>query len=786
MLDTLKQTIAEKTVLDRVLTISPTERVERLRSALFSIEDTVSIDWGRIEVRVMKETEGEPMITRRAKVFAAVVRGMPIDIYPDEIFVGYTGPGPRCANVNPLSALSVASQTQAQALASRESTRPEPSGLSRDEAKELVEELIPYWQEQGRIGEKAHVHYGHNIHDHKKVVEKGFLGIKREAEEALASLDDSAQDFTRKQQFLEGVILAMEAAAELGSRFAARARELAETEADSESRAELLRIADVCDHVPAKPARTFHEALQSYYIAWFLTIWELSYDMGSCMGRIDQYLYPYYIRDIEAGRITKAEAQELLDCYFLKLAKCNGNPTNASIGVGGVDARGMDATNELSYMLIEAMMHTRLVSPYLAVLVHSKSPDALFIKAAELGALGTGHPQFINYDIMVAQALARGDRGGPAITLEDARSASNVGCIELVIPGKDSGYMYYTGSTNLALALELALNNGIRRSDGRKMGAETGNPRKFETFADLGAAFTEQVKWMRKQIEDRGHRQERKVIDLSPTVYESSLIEGCIESATCREEGGAHYNFNTGAVVSGSTDVGDSLAAIEKLVFEDKTLTMSQLCDALESGFEGHEDIRKLCLAAPKFGNDDDRTDAHAAWVLHQWAAEFTKMRNLRGGSGCPGGSPMWHYVPEGRIVGALPSGRGPGEPLADAASPSSGMDLKGPTAVLKSMGKVDHVEILGGVILNMRVDPAVAADREGIGRLADLIRTFVDQKVFHVQINIISTDTLKAAQREPEKHRDLVVKVAGYSAYFTQLTKNLQDTIIRRTVHGL
>ena len=638
MLDTLKQSTVEETLLDRVLTIKPTPRVERMRNALFGIKPSLTIDWARIDVRVLKETEGEPMITRRAKVFAAVVREMPIDIYPDELFVGYPGPGPRLGHVNPLNALSVADRTQARVLESRGIGRSDSSGLNNEDAEELVEEIIPYWRKQGRIGKAAHVHYGHNIHDLKKVVEKGFLGIKRGAEESLAGLDPAEPESLGKKHFLEGVIIAMEAVAELGTRFAARARALAEEGADPRRKEELLRIADVCDQVPAHPARSFHEALQSYYFAWFLTLWELSYDMGSCMGRIDQYLYPYYERDIAEGRITKEEAQELLDCYFLKLAKGNGSPTNASIGVGGVNSRGADATNDLTYQIIEAMMHTRLVSPYLAVLVHSKSPDDLLIKAAELCALGTGHPQFLNYDIMVAQALARGNKGGPTMTLEDARSASNVGCIELVIPGKDSGYLYYTGSTNLALALELALNNGIRRSDGKKMGAETGNPRQFKSFEDVQEAFSRQVAWMRRNIQIRGNLQERKIIELSPTVYESALIEGCIEKGICREEGGAHYNFNTGAVVSGSTDVGDSLSAIKKLVFEDEKITMSELCDALESGFAGHEDIQKMCLGGPKFGNDDDQADKQAAWVLHQWVAEFTKMRNLRGATAVPGG----------------------------------------------------------------------------------------------------------------------------------------------------
>jgi pyruvate-formate lyase len=279
---------------------------------------------------------------------------------------------------------------------------------------------------------------------------------------------------------------------------------------------------------------------------------------------------------------------------------------------------------------------------------------------------------------------------------------------------------------------------------------------------------------------------EQDLMDLVPTLCESALIEGCIEKGMCREEGGAHYNFNTGSNGVGSTDVADSLTAIRKLVFDDGKLTMAELCDALDANFEGHEDIRRMCLEAPKFGNDDDYADEQVNWVLHEWVSEFGEIRNLRGGSGCVGGSPMGSYVPLGKLVGALPSGRPAGEPLCDGHSPGRGRDLNGPTAVLKSMGKVDSAEIAGGIILNMRLDPAVADGDGGVARLAGMMRAFIDEKIFHVQFNMVSSETLRAAQGAPEEHRDLVVRVAGYNAFFTRLTRELQDTIIERTVHGV
>lgn len=775
MLETLEKSTVDPTTLDGVLTMEPTPRVERLRESFLKLEPTASIHRARIETRIMKETEGEPTITRRAKVFAAVVRGMPIDIYPDELLVGCVSARQRCINIDPMNARVLAG------IRASERTgidRAGPRDLGDAERRELEEQLTPYWRGQGRIDKGFH--YGHNIHDYDKVLRKGFLGIKKEAEERLARIDRTDPDDSAKVPFLEGVAMAMEAAAEIGGRFAARARQLAESEQDRTRRRDLLRIAEVCERVPANPARTFYEAIQSYFLTFMLLYWEVD-GLGLSHGKVDQYLASYYESDIREGRTTKEDVQELIDCFIIKW-NCEAN--TGSFSVGGIKRDGNDATNDLTYMVIEGMMHTRLPMPRFAVLIHSKTPDDLLIKACQLCSLGTGHPQFINNDVMVAQALARGTMGGPSVTLADARSATNVGCIELVIPGKDSGYFYYR-APNLGLCMELVMTNGVRRSDGKRIGPETGDPRKFKSFEELREAYLEQLTRIRRDIQIAGNIQEQSLMALSPTVYESALLDDCIEKGICREFGGAHYNFNNGGAEIASSDAGDSLAAIKKLVFDDKKITMDDLCDALDSNFEGREETRQLLVKAPKFGNDDDYADEQVAWVLHQWVTEFNKVKNMRGGYGCPGGSPMWAHVPEGRTVGALPSGRQAWKALADAASPCPGADLQGPTAVLKSMGKVDNVEILGGVVLNMRFGPEIFRDGD-VRRMVDLIRTFVDQKIYHIQINVVSSDTLRAAQMEPEEYRELVVKVAGYNAYFTHLSKPLQDSIIDRTEHGL
>jgi len=761
----------------------PTPKVQRLRDAFLDITPTLSIERARIEARVMRETESEPMSIRRAKVFAAAVREMPIYIFPDEVIVGGTSVRPCCDNIIPGALASIQEIWSNRGYRDLLATR----GLTDGDIKELEEDLVPYWKRQGRVGSVSTWHYGHNIHGMEKVVKKGFLGIKKEAEDRLARLDLSNPEDFKKSNFLKGVVLVTEAASEIGKRYADVSRELAKTEKDKARKRELLEIADVCDWVPAHPARTFHEALQSYHFAWLMLILELYQDIAFALGRMDQYLYPYYINDIREGRINREKAQELLDCYILKLNYV-GNKVQAnagSIGIGGYKSDGTDATNELTYMFLESMAHTRLADPWFAIHVHTKTPDELLIAAAELCSLGCGHPQFLNSDVGIAQILARASLGGTAPTLEDARLASNVGCLEFVVPGKDSGYLYIADH-NLARALELALNNGVSRIDGQKIGAETGDPRNFQSFEEVQEAFKKQVEWIRQKTQITGNHLEQKLIDLYPMIYESALIEDCIEKGLCREEGGARYNHNTGGTEVGSSDAADSLAAIKKLVFDEKRITMTQLCDALDHNFQGYEDIHKMCLEVPKFGNDDDYVDEQKAWVLHQWAMEFMKLTNLRGGHGCPGGSSMSYYVPAGKVVGALPSGRLAREPLAPAGSPCAGKDVEGVTSVLKSMGKVDGTEILAGLSLTSRIDPAVFKTRDGAKRLADLIRVFVDQKVFHLQLNVISSDTLKDAQNEPDKYKDLMVKVAGYNAYFTQLSKELQDSIIARTEHGL
>ena len=810
-----------ETLLERVLTVQPTQRVERHRQRYINRKLVYTIDRDRIEVRVMKETEDELMVTRKAKLFATLVRELPIDIFPDELLVGWYDPIPNNCPLPVKCDLTL--EDYLDDITSRERN---PIFVTEEQKRELKEEIIPYWKGQGNWEKTrlcpthyepappgftpeswyslstsmARFHVGHFIPNNEKLLKKGFLGIKKDAEERLGRIDRTNPEEVKKIPFLEGVIMAMEAAAEIGKRFAARAREMADNEKNAERKKELMKIAEVCDWVPANPARTFYEALQSIWFSHILHYWEMRDTASISPGRIDQYLYPYFEEDIRKGRITKNKVQELIDCFLLRpswfLYNLNSRKgyllTDTSgiaqhIDVGGLRADGTDATNELSYMILEGMMHTRLVEPDIGLLVHSRTPESLLIKACQLCALGTGHPEFINNDNTVVNLLGRSTLGGESpITLEIARKASAMGCNEPTLAGMDSGFCTSVYIQLLPGILESVLTNGRKGWPKGLIAPQTGDPRDFKSFEELQEAFRKQLVWGFEMETIATNIGERLIAEFDPTVYQSALIEDCIEKGICREDGGARFNFGPFISGVGTPDVGDSLTAIRKFVFEEKKVTMDQLCDALEKNFEGYDDLRQLLLKAPKFGNDDDYADEQTVWVMHTFSQEAIKHENTRGGHKIPVHIPLSSYVRAGGAVGALPSGRLAEEPLSDSIAPTQGSDVSGPTSVLKSVGKIDHAEVFAGISFNMRLDPLIFKDDYGFKRMADLIRTFVDQRIHHIQFNVISSDTMRAAQKEPDKYKDLMVRVAGYVARFVELPRTVQDSIITRTIHGL
>jgi formate C-acetyltransferase len=819
--------IERKSLVDRVITSEPTPRIDKLREMYLDSRKRLSIDILRIETRVMKETEGEPMVTRRSKVFAEVVRGIPISIFPDQLIVGSVssqlGDVPVSSHMFP--ALPGARPGGRSKRTPNEDSdrfaihKPRLGFEVKDELRrELNEEIISYWRGDGKYEKTAYgrnyqkltpellnlslinpenilstptvitganmgVTSGHNAIDYEKVVKKGFLGIKKETEERLNRINPNDPEESKKIPFLKGVILSMEASAEIGERYANIAREMVVNEDDPDKKADLLRIATVCNRVPANPAKTFHEALQSVWFTHVLLHLESAPAASHSAAKVDQYLYPYYKGDIREGRLTKEEAQELIDCFMFKYSEHGGG--GSSISVGGFKSDGSDATNELSYMFIEGAMHKRLVWPNLDILMHSKTPEDLLIKACHYTSLGLGAPVFINNDVLVIYALTRATADGPPITLQGARAWGKMGCVEPIWPGKDRGGNW-TSCLSLGACMEFVMTNGMSRFHNKKLGLEIGDPRQFKSFEEVREAYRKQMAWMIKNATTIANISWQTRAELYPSPFESALIEDCIERGISREDGGAYFNNNSWVLAAGATDAGDSLTAIKKVIFDEKKFTIDQLCDALDSNFEGYEVLHQTLLNAPKFGNDDDYADEQTAWVKHMWQVESLKHDNEMGGRWFAEGGPVGMEVVEGAMLGALPSGRKAWEPMAPSESPCAGMDTNGPTAVIKSAGKVDNTELNGGMVLNMTLDPVIFETDDGFKRLADLLRTFVDEKVYHVQFNVVTADKLRAAQKDPYKHRDIVVKVSGFNAFFVDLSKPVQDHVIARTEHRM
>jgi formate C-acetyltransferase len=821
MADTAVLMRPERETADRfggLFTVPPTSRVERLRSHYQSLQPVLRIDCDRILARVMRSTEGEPMILRRARAFASVVREVPIEIFPDEPFVGWVATEP--------AAVSIVAHERGAWLESRL----DRLGKLTDEQKTiLAEEILPYWKGDGDwtrtragfVGSQmpdelwrrlwpgvertgvvpfmpvaesgiqfgmSYSHVGHACYGYEKVLERGFLGIRSDVERRLAEIDRSEKD---RVEFLEATVIAMNAAAEIGSRFAGRARELAALEGEPVRAAELEQIAEVCDQVPAHPARSFREALQSVWFTHILNWFETPGIGGVSPGRVDQYLYPFYERDLASGDLDREQAQELVDCWLMRFDQDAARLTADSGGVshhidlGGLRPEGGDATNELSFVFLEGMMHVRPAEPNLAVLVHSMTPDDFLIRACELCSMGTGHPSFINHDSTVLSLLARRDLGGPLVPLELARKSGIIGCNEPSVVNAESGFIM-GGGVSLPAALEFALHNGRSPLLGATIGLETGDPRTFGSFEELREAFRTQLADMVARVAEAIRLGELAFAEVHPTAYQSALIDDCVENGVCREAGGARYNFGPALGALGVVDVGDSLAAIKRLVFDEQKITMGELIEALEVDFEGHDELRKMLLAAPKFGNDDQSADEQSAWVQNAYIDEVAKQRNTRGGHMLPGQIPLAYYVPVGAGVGALPSGRRAREPLSDGICPTRGNDVKGPTAVINSVAKLDNVRMFLGQTLNLRFTPELFKVEFGVKRLADFVRTFVDSKLHHMQINVVDAATLRAAQEDPESHRDLLVRVAGYVTFFVLLSKPIQDAIIARTEHGM
>jgi formate C-acetyltransferase len=799
--------ISAESVNRETWTHGATDRVNKLRDQYWSHMPTIDTERAVSYTKSYKKNEGKDVCIKRASALYDYMSERTICIQPHELIVGTYGRQPRAVLVCPEILISWY-KNELDTM----STRPQDPYQISEEDKEILKSMIfPYWE-----GKTMEDYYIANLNDEIKsvafntgivfgenksqagagefsagyrniILKKGFKGIKEEAAQKLNALDPEDIKLFDKRMFYESVILSCDAVKVLADRYASKALELSKTEKDPERHKELTKIADICLRVPFETPKTFHEAIQAVWFTQILLFTEEN-TTSFTIDRPDQYLYPFYKKDLEEGRITKTEAQELLECLWIKMAEIiyaiseessvyySGYQPFHGLTIGGIQKNGEHAINDISYMALQATMDTRMHVPTINVRVNDNTPDEFLMKVCDLVELGTGQPA-IFFD-KNAMAILR--RNG--VQEEDLWDWCVAGCVEPQIPGKTSLWDE-GGRYSYATAVEWALFNGYSKILGRRIGLETGDPRNFKSYAEFEDAVDKQLAFMIKmaclncQIIERAHQIRM------PKPVRSLCVEGCIEAGIDAMSGGAKYNLGPGIEATGVADLADSMAAVKKLVYEDQVMDMSTLIDVLENDFEGHEDIHQLLInGAPKYGNDDDYVDEIASKFVAASCDYCAQYVGLNGSKFLNGVVPVIANLPHGLTTWALPSGRKATVPLADGISPYVGYDKNGPSSVLKSVCKVDHIKNGVGTLLNVRLSPSLIKSVTDKKNLISLLKSEGDMGGYHVQFNVVSTETLRQAQKAPENYTDLLVRIAGYSAYFVELRKDAQESIIART----
>jgi len=802
-------------------------RIEKARERVRK-EAEICLERIRAELKAYGQYKDQPSIIQRARFLETFLREKSVLIQEDELIIGTVGSKPRSAFITAANIASIAEELD-DAIKDF-SIRPYDRILIHpEERKELREEIIPAVKggtlslfeynlknvdrdilEHAAPGVSSCPHIpiigdvsmareaGHMFLNFEKALYKGLKGIKEEGREKRAELDQPYRGFDRKQrrEFYESVLITLNAATEYFQKYAGRAREMAAKETDPKRKTELERIAETCDRVPENPARDWREALQSIWFLFTLSWMEHATFAVHFLGRIDQILYPFYKKTVEdEKKMTREEALELLECFLVKFNEpawalnyewsqwATGQGLSQTMVIGGQTSEGKDACNEVTMLVLEAMEELRLNQPEFAMRIWEGTPDKYLKKATELIRLGLGYPKFIG-DRKGIQMAAR---GYPDLTIEDWRQFAVAGCSEIGLPyiTMDNGY------EAIALAskwIELVLSNGKCAVCGKQIGFETGDPKKFETMEQVKDAYRKQVFYWGEYMAKAEKIFKETQSEWYPAPFCSALTEGPLDRGRDITRGGAWYTVY-GFLLASIADAADSLGAIDKLIYRDKKITWDQLIEAVRANWEGHENIRQLCVnGVPKYGNDDDYADGWAIWVADVWA-DLIDWLNTRkdlipkwGGRYLAGGLVAIASTQFGELVGATPNGRKHPLPVADTCSPVQGADRNGPSAVVKSFSKLPtHRWALGGLI-NLRLNPNLFAADADIEKFAAFIRACEELGLYHVQFNIISAELLRNAVKEPEKHRDLLVRVASYVAYFVELSPNQQMDIINRT----
>ncbi|MFI3618650.1 glycyl radical protein [Enterococcus avium] len=829
-------------------------RIDKLIDDLYSVDPRIESERALLITESYKETENQPMIIRRAKGLQKILSNMSLVIRPDELIVGNLTKSPRGTQIFP----EFSNQWLEDEFDRIEKRTGDLFRIS-DQVKQELSEAFKYWR--GRttnelatelmfsetveamnagvftVGNYYFNGVGHISVDYRKVLEIGLKGIKEEAQTELDALDYGDPEAVTKSHFLESVIISVEAVICYANRLANLAAEEASRESNVQRKNELEKIAVNLRKVPEYPATNFYEALQSFWIIQAVIQIESNGHSISPM-RFDQYVYPLYQKDVESGLLSEDQAQELLDCLWVKFNDVNkirdegstkafgGYPMFQNLIVGGQNAKGIDATNPLSYACLTATAHTKLPQPSISIRVWNKTPEALLHKAGDVSRMGLGMPAYYSDEVIIPALENRG------INLQDARDYGIIGCVEPQVGGKTEGW-HDAAFFNIPKVLEITLNNGY--VNGQKVGLQTGEIASYQSYDQLEDAFRKQMEYFVKLLINADNSVDVAHGQRAPLPFLSSMVDCCIKKGKSLQEGGAQYNF-TGPQGVGIANAGDSLMAIKKVVFEEGKLSLAELKQVLDSNFgqgasitetasaenlsnidltnltseklvdllkqllndkqavptaasvpaSGNKDgeyVRQLLInGAPKFGNDNDEVDEIVRDVALIYCEEVQKYTNPRGGTFQPGLYPVSANVSCGMETKASADGRYAGEPLADGVSPTSGRDQSGPTAALNSVAKLDHHIASNGTLLNQKFHPSALQGEEGLRNLSALVRGYFEQKGMHVQFNVVSREKLMDAQKNPDKYKNLVVRVAGYSAHFVSLDKSIQEDIIART----
>jgi len=781
------------------------ERVARLRQQ--SLEAVPAISTERAELLTEFYRQSRELVSipvQRALAFRYLMEHKTICINDGELIVGEKGPAPQAAPTYP--ELCCHSLQDLEVLDSRPKI---PFKVSPQARRVYQEEIIPFWQgrslrdrifqemtDEWKAAYQAGIFTefmeqrapGHTVLD-DKIYRQGMLDFIAEIEFRLQNLDylNDPQAYARQEE-LKAMRICAQALIRFAERHAEKAAELAQQEADPVRKRELERIAAVCRHVPAHAPRDFWEALQYYWFVHLGVTTELNTWDSFSPGRLDQHLFPFYQRGLQEGALSREQAEELLQCLWIKFnnqpappkvgvtAAESGTYTDfAQINLGGVKPDGSDGVNEVTYLLLDVVEQMRLLQPSASLQVSKKNPDRFLKRAARIIRTGFGQPSLFNADLIVQELVRMGK------SLLDARQGGSSGCVEVGAFGKENYNL--TGYFNLPKVLEITLNNGVDPRSGHQLGPQTGDPRQFASFEALFAAFQQQMEHF-IEIKARGNNViERLYAAYMPAPFLSLLIDDCIARGKDYHDGGARYN-TTYIQGVGLGTITDCLAAIQHHVYQEKTLSMDELLRALAADFAGYEPLRQaLVNKTPKYGNDDDRADELMRRVFEAYYAAVHGRPNTKGGAYQINLLPTTCHIYFGQVTGATPDGRHAGQPLSEGISPVQGADRCGPTAVLRSAAKMDHART-GGTLLNQKFTPQLLEGEEGLEKLVQLVRAYFKLDGHHVQFNVVDAATLRDARAHPEQRRDLIVRVAGYSDYFCNLSEALQDEIIARTEH--